>query len=236
MLIYMFPAGASGMTAHPDRPGVFMCFRSMREEHVFVIIYAAVASYFAGVMVRLMLTLTPVVCVSAAMVMSSLYTTYLQPQQDTLPPLVANAAATSIVDEPVEAVSTAVASASSKSAKKRQRQTSAQATVDAPVASRAPSPRSALKPGLGWDMRALLLAIMTGLVVSFCIHSTWVTSTAYSSPSVVLASRAPDGSQNIIDDYREAYYWLRQNTPKTAKVMSWWDYGYQVRSLSPAST
>ena len=57
-----------------------MCFKSMREEHVFVIIYAAVASYFAGVMVRLMLTLTPVVCVSAAMVMSSLYTTYLQPQ------------------------------------------------------------------------------------------------------------------------------------------------------------
>jgi len=224
MLIYMFPAG------------VFMCFRSMREEHVFVIIYAAVASYFAGVMVRLMLTLTPVVCVSAAMVMSSLYTTYLQPQQDTLPPLVANAAATSIVDEPVEAVSTAVASASSKSAKKRQRQTSAQATVDAPVASRAPSPRSALKPGLGWDMRALLLAIMTGLVVSFCIHSTWVTSTAYSSPSVVLASRAPDGSQNIIDDFREAYYWLRQNTPKTAKVMSWWDYGYQIAGFADRTT
>lgn len=207
-----------------------MCFKSMREEHVFVIIYAAVASYFAGVMVRLMLTLTPVVCVSAAMVMSSLYTTYLQPQQDVLPPLVAQAAATSIVDEPAEAVSTAVAPAT-KTAKKRQRQPSAQAAaVDAPVASRSSS--ASLRPGLGWDMRALLVAVMTGLVVSFCIHSTWVTSTAYSSPSVVLASRNPDGSQNIIDDFREAYYWLRQNTPKTAKVMSWWDYGYQARSVS----
>ncbi len=45
------------------------------------------------------------------------------------------------------------------------------------------------------------------------MHCTWVTSNAYSSPSVVLASRMPDGSQHIIDDYREAYQWLRQNTP-----------------------
>lgn len=55
----------------------------------------------------------------------------------------------------------------------------------------------------------------------FVRHSTFVTSTAYSSPSVVLASRLPDGSQYIIDDYREAYYWLRMNTPDDARVMSW---------------
>lgn len=47
LLIFLFPAG------------VIMCFRQLRDEHVFVIIYAVVASYFAGVMVRLMLTLTP---------------------------------------------------------------------------------------------------------------------------------------------------------------------------------
>ncbi|KIK31831.1 glycosyltransferase family 66 protein, partial [Suillus luteus UH-Slu-Lm8-n1] len=53
-LIFLFPSG------------VVMCFRTLRDEHVFVIIYAVVTSYFAGVMVRLMLTLTPVVSVSAA--------------------------------------------------------------------------------------------------------------------------------------------------------------------------
>ena len=31
-----------------------------------------------------------------------------------------------------------------------------------------------------------------------------------------------------MDDFREAYYWLWQNTAEDARVMSWWDYGYQV--------
>ncbi len=35
-------------------------------------------------------------------------------------------------------------------------------------------------------------------------------------------------SRNILDDFREAYFWLRQNTPDDASVMSWWDYGYQI--------
>ena len=36
----------------------------------------------------------------------------------------------------------------------------------------------------------------------------------------------------IIDDYREAYYWLKQNTPHDAKIMSWWDYGYQITGMA----
>jgi dolichyl-diphosphooligosaccharide---protein glycosyltransferase len=81
----------------------------------------------------------------------------------------------------------------------------------------------------------------------FVQHSTYVTSTAYSSPSVVLASRLADGSQYIIDDYREAYYWLRMNTPDDARVMSWypshnsklmqrWDYGYQIAGMADRTT
>lgn len=36
----------------------------------------------------------------------------------------------------------------------------------------------------------------------------------------------------IIDDYREAYWWLRDRTPKSARVLSWWDYGIILLSLS----
>jgi dolichyl-diphosphooligosaccharide--protein glycosyltransferase len=46
----------------------------------------------------------------------------------------------------------------------------------------------------------------------------------------------PDGSQHIIDDYREAYQWLRQNTREDAKVMSWWDYGYQIGGMADRPT
>jgi len=59
-----------------------------------------------------------------------------------------------------------------------------------------------------------------------------VTSEAYSSPSIVLAASQHDGSRIIFDDFREAYYWLRQNTPEDAKVMSWWDYGYQITAMA----
>ncbi|KAK5006081.1 oligosaccharyl transferase stt3 subunit, partial [Cryomyces antarcticus] len=65
MLIWLFPVG------------VYMCFRNLKDEQVFIIIYAVLASYFAGVMVRLMLTLTPVVCVAAAIALSQILDTYL---------------------------------------------------------------------------------------------------------------------------------------------------------------
>jgi len=45
---------------------------------VAVILYALSAVYFAGVMVRLMLTLTPVVCVLAAVAFSRVFSIYLR--------------------------------------------------------------------------------------------------------------------------------------------------------------
>ena len=59
-LLYMFPVG------------VFYCLRQRRNEHVFVILYALTAAYFAGVMVRLILTLAPIVCVTAGLAGSQL--------------------------------------------------------------------------------------------------------------------------------------------------------------------
>ena len=43
-----------------------------------VILYAISAVYFAGVMVRLMLTLTPVVCILAAIAFSKTFAIYLK--------------------------------------------------------------------------------------------------------------------------------------------------------------
>ena len=43
-------------------------------------------------------------------------------------------------------------------------------------------------------------------------------------------------SRMILDDFREAYYWLRQNTADEARVMSWWDYGYQIAGMGNKTT
>lgn len=69
----------------------------------------------------------------------------------------------------------------------------------------------------------------TALMCFYSMHSSYVSSLAYSSPSIVIeAGRTQGGARVLYDDYREAYYWLRHNTDPNARIMSWWDYGYQV--------
>lgn len=175
-LIWLFPAG------------VFLLFLDLKDEHVFVIAYSVLCSYFAGVMVRLMLTLTPIICVCAAVAISKLFDVYAD-------------------------------------------------------FSYFFSSSSAEKPNL--SKRDRIMTLVTKLTVCgsflaylvlFVHHCTWVTSNAYSSPSVVLPSRNPDGSPALIDDFREAYYWLRMNTAEDAKVASWWDYGYQIGGMADRTT
>lgn len=47
-----------------------------------MILYAVTAVYFAGVMVRLMLTLTPVVCILAGIAFSNIFEKYLVDEAD----------------------------------------------------------------------------------------------------------------------------------------------------------
>ena len=195
MLIWLFPAG------------VYLCFLKLNDEQVFIVVYSILASYFSGVMVRLMLTLTPIVCVSAALALSYVLDTYLT------------------IKSPAEPTETQVAEAANVSSSKK--------------AGKQEGLRSMREPLVGvysTFSKTSVVSAMTAYLLIFVLHCTWVTSNAYSSPSVVLASRMPDGSQHIIDDYREAYQWLRQNTPEDAKIMSWWDYGYQIGGMADRPT
>ena len=224
-LIFTFPAG------------VALCFRELRDEHLFVIIYAVVASYFAGVMVRLMLTLTPVVCVASAVALSTLLDTYIDPTE---PPV--------RDDSHSETDSTSVvtnASTTAPSTKKAKKTAAAASTAtpalkgplaDLVASATSKSGASSPKGIFGIDARLVVIFNTLCMLFFFVFHCTWVTSNAYSSPSVVLASQNPDGSQHIIDDFREAYYWLRQNTAEDAVVMSWWDYGYQIAGMADRPT
>jgi dolichyl-diphosphooligosaccharide--protein glycosyltransferase len=194
MMIWLFPAG------------VYMCFRTLTDEQVFIVIYAVLASYFAGVMVRLMLTLTPIVCVASAIAFSQILDTYLDVKTPKID------AKESVSTEPAKVV----------------------AAVVLPDGLR--STRSPLVGIYSYASKLTVVGSAAVYLMLFVLHCTWVTSNAYSSPSVVLASRLPDGSQHIIDDYREAYYWLRQNTKQDAKIMSWWDYGYQIGGMADRPT
>uniref|UniRef100_A0A7S4G4W8 dolichyl-diphosphooligosaccharide--protein glycotransferase n=1 Tax=Eutreptiella gymnastica TaxID=73025 RepID=A0A7S4G4W8_9EUGL len=48
-----------------------------------------------------------------------------------------------------------------------------------------------------------------------------------SSPQIVFMSQG----RYIVDDYKVAYEWLKTSTPEDARVMAWWDYGYQITGI-----
>jgi len=121
-----------------------------------------------------MLTLTPIVCVAAAMAISTVLETYLYDP----------------TDAKVESGNDEFAEHASKE--------------DEGIKSN----KFGIKAS---SLRFPIISCIAVVLVIFAFHCSYVTSSAYSSPSVVLESRNRDGSQHIIDDFREAYYWLRQN-------------------------
>ncbi|KOX77010.1 Dolichyl-diphosphooligosaccharide--protein glycosyltransferase subunit STT3B [Melipona quadrifasciata] len=171
--------------------GLWYCIKRINDERVFVILYAISAVYFAGVMVRLMLTLTPVVCMLAGIAFSDLLELFFKEEDS-------------------------------------ERDRSNNGSEEESEEERERSPGVNLRNGV--VIGAFVLMMM------FTLHCTWITSNAYSSPSIVLASYSNDGGRAILDDFREAYYWLAQNTPIDARIMSWWDYGYQIAGMANRTT
>ncbi len=82
------------------------------------------------------------------------------------------------------------------------------------------------------EISLVIIAGVAFMLVFYTFHCTWVTSEAYSSPSIVLAAKQNDGSRIIFDDFREAYRWINWNTAPDARIMSWWDYGYQLTAMA----
>lgn len=89
------------------------------------------------------------------------------------------------------------------------------------------------KPKWGYplELSIPILVILGISIVLYINHCVWVGAEAYSSPTIIMSHKGNDGEKIIVDDYREAYYWLRMNTAKDAKIMSWWDYGYQITGM-----
>ncbi|XP_055631193.1 dolichyl-diphosphooligosaccharide--protein glycosyltransferase subunit STT3A [Toxorhynchites rutilus septentrionalis] len=179
ILVFLFPAG------------LYFCFSKLSDANIFIILYGVTSIYFAGVMVRLMLVLAPVMCVLSGIAISHLLTKYIR-----------NVDTSGLGSGGSKGVE-------SKKAKKFEQQ----------------SPMKS-------EIAIAFIIVISLLLVTYTFHCTWVTSEAYSSPSIVLSARSHDGGRIIFDDFREAYYWLKMNTPEDARVMSWWDYGYQITAMA----
>lgn len=81
------------------------------------------------------------------------------------------------------------------------------------------------------------LIVLLGYILSVNFKDyCWRLSTDLSNPTIIVKARLRDGRVIKLDDYREAYWWLRDNTPEDARIMAWWDYGYQITAISNRTT
>ncbi|KAL5277580.1 STT3A family protein [Megaselia abdita] len=179
ILVFLFPAG------------LYICFSKLTDENIFIILYGITSIYFAGVMVRLILVLAPVMCMLSGITVSHLLTKYV------------NFIETPFAEKVVPKV------------KQKRHQKKLEQQV-----------------GVKNEIAVGFVVVLTVMLITYTFHSTWVTLEAYSSPSIVLSARSHDGGKIIFDDFREAYYWLQMNTPENSKIMSWWDYGYQITAMA----
>ncbi|KAJ9453394.1 Dolichyl-diphosphooligosaccharide--protein glycosyltransferase subunit STT3 [Diplonema papillatum] len=103
---------------------------------------------------------------------------------------------------------------------------------DRPKKNRRSDDKDASNEQITFALRWTFLFGLIWVMMTYTMHCTWAGAEAYSSPSIILSMRTHTGQRIIYDDYREAYQWLRTNTARDAKIMSWWDYGYQITGMS----
>eukprot|EP01083_Nonionella_stella_P051737 137379_1 len=150
--------------------GILLCFYRVSDANLFAVLYGVFSGYFSNIMIRLMLVVSPAMCVLGAIAISEFLKSSLE-------------------------VVTRLRTAAFKKV-----------------------------------ISLLSVAILMYFLFLFTIHCVWVTSIAYSSPSIVLQARG-GATPVIFDDFREAYQWLYHNTEQEDKVLSWWDYGYQLTGM-----
>jgi len=187
--------------------GLYYCFSKLTDANIFIILYGILSVYFSGVMVRLMLVLAPVMCILGGIAVSSSLSTYMK-----------------YLEGGFGSGSSSQSNGVSHSHAQQHKQGGGKKYSKAQGESQANSQKEGIA--------MFFVGLMTFFLITFTFHCTWVTSEAYSSPSIVLSARSHDGGRIIFDDFREAYWWLRMNTAEDAKVMSWWDYGYQITAMA----
>lgn len=82
------------------------------------------------------------------------------------------------------------------------------------------------KSGLAW---IIIISLFVAVLSAF-LQSCYFCAVSYSGDHIHFDVTSPTGPEGS-DDYREGYRWLFENTHRDDRVMSWWDYGYQITSM-----
>ena len=165
--------------------GAYYCLKKVRNSKLFAVLYCLIGTYFASVMIRLMLVSGPACCV-----LSCIGVSYILRK----------------LSKSIKSFGLGLVGLPSK-----------------------------IRSSISIEFAVIALAIVFYACCKVIFHGTWAAAEAYSHPSIIMAYNQGD-RRVIVDDYREAYGWLRHNTRPSARVMSWWDYGYQIAGMGNRTT
>eukprot|EP01116_Phalansterium_solitarium_P013790 TRINITY_DN31202_c0_g1_i1.p1 TRINITY_DN31202_c0_g1~~TRINITY_DN31202_c0_g1_i1.p1 ORF type:complete len:724 (-),score=329.55 TRINITY_DN31202_c0_g1_i1:273-2444(-) len=195
--------------------GFVTLFFKRSNAKVFAIVYCLAAAYFSKKMVRLVLLLSP----AASVVGGIGLVLILEWSIAQLPFLSSLLSSSSPAQAPTE---TAAASGSKK----------------AKAAGTGPPPRRKRDDGLKLVYKVVAVALLAGL--AYGLREYWrhcqTMAEQLSEPQVIMRGRTQDGKSVLIDDFRQAYWWLRDSTPEDSRVLAWWDYGYQINGIGNRTT
>ena len=92
-------------------------------------------------------------------------------------------------------------------------------------------------PGLVRIGREFGLAILLILIIAIVPAFSKAIAAAY-APATIATSSIPvvPSAGTKYQDWLEALAWVRDNTPQSAVVMAWWDYGYWITALADRRT
>lgn len=159
---------------------------------LFIGMYGVLATYFSCVMIRLMLVLAPVACIIAAIAISEILRKSLKSIRIWL-------------TQGQESSDAAIGFDLDEDAPPAERRTEKKKGAEPKYRFRP----SSKKTRIPFDSALAIVLLIFVTVQGFIYHSTMLASEAYSSPSIIMSGRRQDGSRYIIDDYREAYYWIK---------------------------
>ncbi len=137
--------------------GLYYCFSRLSDHNIFIILYGVTSVYFAGVMVRLMLVLAPVMCIMGGIAVSASLTTYMKylDSSSITGGLISSTSNTANVRRDDRRVNKSKSATSDNSNKEY--------------------------------IAAFFVSLMTIFLLTYAWHCVWATSEAYSSPSIVLS-------------------------------------------------
>lgn len=214
--------------------GVFACLHKPTPAKWFVFLYALTAGYFSRKMIRLILLLAPVASVAAGWGLMLLVDWCYSNISDFFAAKTTNAPSSSTSSA---SPSTGDVSSSSSNKPRTPKKDTKRVAAPPPTVSDGFSEFWAEQKLLRLILAVVLVAILAVTLLNghFIAHC-FTMAQQLSEPQIIIQGRTQGGEMIMIDDFRQAYWWLRDNTPSDSRVMAWWDYGYQINGIGNRTT